>query len=145
MQGRQAPPPTQTPPPGRVCAGAVGASVRSLSYARLFATPWTAALQTSLSISTSRSLLRHSNHLIVCWCIGGARPRSQLPSKHSAAFPPRRTRMQHQQLRWRPCHQLSCGHVEVWTHWPRAPSTPLSCIRALIHSLMPSRIGLQAA
>ena len=47
-------------------------SVQSLSHVRLFATPWTAALQPSLSITNSQSLLRlmsielamPSNHLI---------------------------------------------------------------------------------
>ena len=49
-------------------------SVQSLSHAQLFATPWTAAHQASLSITKSRSLLRlksielvmSSNHLILC-------------------------------------------------------------------------------
>ena len=49
-------------------------SVQSLSRVRLFATPWTAAHQASLSITNSRSLLKlmsiewvmPSNHLIVC-------------------------------------------------------------------------------
>ena len=49
-------------------------SVRSLSHVRLFATPWTAARQTSLSITNSWSLLKlwsielvmPSNHLIIC-------------------------------------------------------------------------------
>ena len=49
-------------------------SVQSLSHVRLFATPWTAALQTSLSITNSQSLLKlmsiesvmPSNHLIFC-------------------------------------------------------------------------------
>ena len=49
-------------------------SVQSLSHVRLFATPWTAALQTSLSITNSQSLLKFvstesvmpSNHLILC-------------------------------------------------------------------------------
>ena len=49
-------------------------SVHSLSCVRLFATPWTAARQASLSITNSRSLLRlmsielvmPSNHLILC-------------------------------------------------------------------------------
>ena len=49
-------------------------SVQSLSHVRLFATPWTAACQVSLSITNSRSLLRlmsielvmPSNHLILC-------------------------------------------------------------------------------
>ena len=48
-------------------------SVRSLSYVRLFATPWTAACQASLSITNSWSLLKlmpiesvmPSNHLIL--------------------------------------------------------------------------------
>ena len=49
-------------------------SVQSLSRVRLFATPWTAACQASLSITNSRSLLKlmsiesvmSSNHLILC-------------------------------------------------------------------------------
>ena len=49
-------------------------SVQSLSCVRLFATPWTAARQASLSINNSRSLLKlmsiklvmPSNHLILC-------------------------------------------------------------------------------
>ena len=49
-------------------------SVQSLSCVRLFATPWTAAHQASLSITNSRSLLKlmsiesvmPSNHLILC-------------------------------------------------------------------------------
>ena len=49
-------------------------SVQSLSRVRLFATPWTAARQASLSITSSRSspklmsieLVMPSNHLILC-------------------------------------------------------------------------------
>ena len=49
-------------------------SVQSLSHVRLFATPWTAAHQVSLSINNSQSLLKLmsiesvmlSNHLILC-------------------------------------------------------------------------------
>ena len=48
--------------------------VQSLNYAQLFATPWTAAYQTSLSFTVSQSLLKlmsiksvmPSNHLILC-------------------------------------------------------------------------------
>ena len=57
-------------------------SVQSLSPVRLFATPWTAACQASLSITNSQSLLKlmsiesvmPSNHLILC------RPLLLLPS-----------------------------------------------------------------
>ena len=57
-------------------------SVQSLSHVRLFVTPWTAALQASLSITNSQSLPRlmsiesvmPSNHLILC------RPLLLLPS-----------------------------------------------------------------
>ena len=57
-------------------------SVQSLSHAQLFATPWTAARQASLSITNSQSLLKlmsielviPSNHLILC------RPLLLLPS-----------------------------------------------------------------
>ena len=49
-------------------------SVQSLSHALLFATPWTAACQASLSITNSQSLLKlmsiesmmPSNHFILC-------------------------------------------------------------------------------
>ena len=49
-------------------------SVQSLSCVRLFVTPWTATCQASLSITSSRSLLKltsiesatPSNHLILC-------------------------------------------------------------------------------
>ena len=57
-------------------------SVQLLSHFQLFATPWTAARQASLSITNSRSLLKlmfiesvmPSNHLILC------RPLILLPS-----------------------------------------------------------------
>ena len=59
-----------------------GSSVQLLSHVRLFANPWTAAHQTSLSITNSWSLLKlmsielvmPSNHLILC------RPLLHLPS-----------------------------------------------------------------
>ena len=52
----------------------VPSSVQSLSHVQLFATPWTAACQASVSITNSRSLLKlmsiesvmPSNHLILC-------------------------------------------------------------------------------
>ena len=52
----------------------VFSSIQSLSRVRLFATPWTAAHQASLSITSSQSLLKlmsiqsvmPSNHLILC-------------------------------------------------------------------------------
>ena len=51
-----------------------GSSVQSLSRVRLFATPWTAACQASLSITNSQSLLKLIfiesvmlyNHLVLC-------------------------------------------------------------------------------
>ena len=57
-------------------------SVQSLNYVRLFATPWTAAHQASLSITNSQSLLKlmsiesvtPTNHPILC------RPLLLLPS-----------------------------------------------------------------
>ena len=55
----------------------VECSVQLLSCVRLFATPWTAAHQASLSITNSQSLLKlmsiesemPSNHLILCHLI----------------------------------------------------------------------------
>ena len=60
-------------------------SIQSLSHVQLFATPWTAACQASLSITNSQSLLRlmsiesvmPSNHLILC----------HLLSSHPQSFP----------------------------------------------------------
>ena len=59
---------------GRSIPATWRSSFQSLSHARLFATPWTAALQVSLSITNSQSLLKFmsielvipSNHLILC-------------------------------------------------------------------------------
>ena len=69
----------------------LSSSVQSLSYVQLFATPWTAACQSSLSITNSRSLpklkfiesVMPSNHLILC------RPLLLLPSifPASGSFP----------------------------------------------------------
>ena len=64
----------------------VFSSVQSLSRYRLFATPWTAAGQNSLSITNSQSLLKlmsielvmPSNHLILCHPL--LLPRSIFPS-----------------------------------------------------------------
>ena len=63
---------------GNMCYGNRGkemiTSVQSLSRVRLFATPWAAARQASLSITNSRSVLKlmsielvmPSNHLVLC-------------------------------------------------------------------------------
>ena len=66
-------------------------SVQSLSRVRLFATPWIAARQASLSLTSSRSLLKlmpiqsvmPSSHLILC------RPLLLPPQSHpaSGSFP----------------------------------------------------------
>ena len=56
------------------CKVRVKVSVHSLSHVRLFATPWTAAHQASLSFTISQSLIKllsielvmPSNHLILC-------------------------------------------------------------------------------
>ena len=57
-----------------LCSDTVISSVQSLSWVQLFATPWTAVCQASLSITNSQSLLKlmsiellmPSNHLILC-------------------------------------------------------------------------------
>ena len=78
-------------------------SVPSLSPVRLFATPWTAARQASLSITNSRGLLKlmsitsvmPSNHLILCGPLllppsifpsSGSFPMSQWPKYCSFSF-----------------------------------------------------------
>ena len=56
------------------CCYCLVVAVQSLSHVQLFATPWTAACQASLSFTISQSLLRlltielvmTSNHLILC-------------------------------------------------------------------------------
>ena len=66
----------------QTCALSLFSSIQSLSHVWLFATPWTAALQASLSITNSQSLLKlmfiesvmPSSHLILC------RPLLLLPS-----------------------------------------------------------------
>ena len=60
--------------PGLRIASVEFSSVQSLSQVQLFATPWTAARQASLSITNTRSLpklmsiesMMPSNHLIIC-------------------------------------------------------------------------------
>ena len=76
--GLPCPPPGDLPNPGTepssLMSPAFGGSVQSLRRVRLFATPWTAAHQASLSIINSWSLLKlmsivsvmPSNHLILC-------------------------------------------------------------------------------
>ena len=65
-----------------IVSSSIFSSVQSLSHVQLFATPWTAARQASLSITNSQSLpkpmsielVMPSNHLILC------RPLLLLPS-----------------------------------------------------------------
>ena len=48
------------------CKSVIFSSVQSLSYVQLFATPWTAAHQASLSITNSQSLLKlKSSELVI--------------------------------------------------------------------------------
>ena len=84
--------------------------VQSLSPVRLFVTPWTAVRQASLSITSSRSLLRlmsiesvmPSNHLILC------RPLLLLPLVFpSISCGPRKTFKEHQHL----CLELTLGQT----------------------------------
>ena len=56
-------------------------SVQSLSHVRLFATPWTAAHQASLSITNSQSLLKH-----VHWVSDAIQPSHPLLSPFPPAF-----------------------------------------------------------
>ena len=57
-----------------ISLGTQFSSVQLLNHVRLFATPWTAAYQASLSITNSQGLLKlmsiesvmPSNHLILC-------------------------------------------------------------------------------
>ena len=72
--GLPCPPPGDLPNPGIKPVSLQFSSVQWLSHVQLFATPWTAARQASLSITNSWSLpkitstesLMSSNHLILC-------------------------------------------------------------------------------
>ena len=82
-------------------------SVQSLSRVRLFATPWTAAYQASLSITNSRSLLKlmsiesvmPSNHLFLC------RPLLLLPSIFASIRVFSNESALH--IRWQKCRSFS--------------------------------------
>ena len=74
--------------------------VQALSRVRLFATPWTAACQASLSITNSWSLLKltsiesvmPSNHLILChlfFLLPSVFPRIRVFSKESVLLTPK--------------------------------------------------------
>ena len=65
----------------RVAESSLISSLQSLSCVQLFATPWTAALQASLSITNSRSLLTH-----VHWVSDAFQPSHPLSSPSSPAF-----------------------------------------------------------
>ena len=73
----------------KIMASGPISSVQSLSRVRIFATPWTAARQSSLPITNSQSLLKFmsiafvmpSNHLILC------RPLLLPPSVLTGSFP----------------------------------------------------------
>ena len=109
----------------------VGVAVQSLSRVWLAATPWSAALQASLSFTISQSLLRlmsiesvmPSNHLILC------RPLLLLPS----IFPSIRVFSNESALRIRwlkdysfnvsisPSNEYS-GLIYFWIDWPDLPA-----------------------
>ena len=91
-------------------------SVQSLSCVWLFTTPWTAALQASLSITSSWSLLKListesvmlSNHLLLCLCL--LLPPSIFPSirvfsnesvLHIKVDKVLELQLQHQSFQWR--------------------------------------------
>ena len=92
--------------------------VQSLSHVQLFATPWTAAHQASLSITTSWSLLKltsiksvmPSNHLTLC-CLSPSPPALNL-SQHQGLFKwvtsshqvakVLELQLQHQSFQWTP-------------------------------------------
>ena len=91
-------------------------SVQSLSCVQLFATPWTAARQASLSITNSQSLPKHmsmesvmpSSHLILCHPLlscpqslpaSGSFPMSQLLASGGQVL---EFQLQHQSFQWTP-------------------------------------------
>ena len=130
-------------------------SVQLLSCVQLFATPWTAARQASLSITNSRSLLKlmsiesvlPSNHLILC------RPLLLLPS----IFPSIRVFSNESVLRIRwpkywsfsfsispsnsglisfiPLGYVLISHISILAHIPLWPHLPLPGMLPLFHSL----------
>ena len=136
-----------TEPPGK--PHSLFSSVQSLSCVRLFATPWTAARQASLSVTYSRSLLKlmsiksvlPSNHLILC------RPLLLLPS----IFPSIRVFFNESTLRIRwpkdwsfsfslsPSNEYSglisfridipCYYIQIGSHYPSCCSGTLRASR----------------
>ena len=113
-------------------------SVQSLSRVRLFATPWTIACQTSLSIANSQSLLKlmsiesvmPSNHLILCrplLFLLSIFPSIRVFSSESVLHIRWRLefQLQHQSLQWTPRTDLLkgglVGSLRAWTT-PTVPS-----------------------
>ena len=107
--------------------------VQSLSHVRLFATPWIAARQASLSITNSRSSLKltsiesvmPSSHLILC------RPFSLLPQSlpASESFP------MSECFTWGgQCTEKK--HCIMYDIWGFAPSC-LNCINYLMNFILP--------
>ena len=84
-------------------------SVQSLSHFWLFATPWTAARQASLSITNSRSPTQTHVH----WVSDAIQPSHPL----SSPFPPALNLSQHQGLfKWvSSSHQYPCKLLEIYT------------------------------
>ena len=98
-------------------------SVHLLSHVRLFATPWAAAHQASLSITNSRSLFKlmsiesmmPSNHLILCCpllLLPSVFPSIRVFSNKSALHQVAKVlevQLQHQSLQWTPKSDLLYG------------------------------------
>ena len=64
-------------------------SVHSLSHVQVFATPWTAALQASLSITNSRSLLKLmaiGDAIQISHPLSSPSPPAPNPSQHQGLF-----------------------------------------------------------
>ena len=101
--------------------------VHSLSHVQLFATPWTAECQASLSFTISRSLVKllsiesvmPSNHLILCCpfssCLQSFSPSGSFPMSQffisgdqsigaSASVPPKKGILEHN----------SCFYLSLW-------------------------------
>ena len=110
-------------------------SVQSLSHIRLFATPWTTACQTSLSITNSGSLpklmsiesVMPSNHLILCLALPllpSIFPNIRVFSNESALH-----------IRWPEYWSFSFNiRLRVWEHLEQTGTAPFPALSPIIMS-----------
>ena len=109
-----------------LCLPFLFSSVQSISHVQLFVTPWTVALQASLSITNSRSLLKFIEFDDVHWIDDAIQPSHPLSSLSSPAWKP----SQHQGLfKWVSSSHLVAKVLELQLQhqWKSESEVALSC------------------